>query len=130
MPFSAGRAWNCEQCAKNKQLRKQRGNCGGSFLPSLAQSRKDNTGVFMNGYRIAPNSAADYSELKLYSCPVALSNQIAPIVQSYNRIKAGLVTIKDLYPSPTCAIIEAFEIISYNHNEMISRQHEQQMKES
>lgn len=100
-------------------------------MPGLAQSRKDSNGkIYINGYRVAPNSGADYSELELYSCPVASMNQIAPIVQSYNRIKAGLVSIKDIYPSPTCAIIEAFEIIQYNHNEMIARQHEQQMKDN
>ena len=83
----------------------------------------------MPGYRIAPNSGESYSDLKIRSCPIADMNQASSIVTNYNRIKTGLIKIDDIYPRPTCAIIESLEIIEYNQSEMITRQHEQALKE-
>ena len=127
--FSQGRGWNCEQCKNNPTLRRQRGNCGGSFLPSLSQVRKDDLGLYMPGYRIAPNSGEAYSDLKIRSCPIADMNRVASIVTNYGRIKSGLIKIEDIYPRPTCAIIESLEIIEYNQTQMTARQHEQTLNE-
>lgn len=127
--FSQGRGWNCEQCKSNPTLRRQRGNCGGSFLSSLSQVRKDDLGLYMPGYRIAPNSGEAYSDLKIRSCPIADMNRVASIVTNYGRIKSGLIKIEDIYPRPTCAIIESLEIIEYNQTQMTARQHEQALNE-
>ena len=91
--------------------------------------RKDDQGLYMPGYRIAPNSGESYSDLKIRSCPIADMNRAASIVTNYGRIKSGLIKIDDIYPHPTCAIIESLEIIEYNQSEMIARQHEQALKE-
>jgi len=96
----------------------------------LPQSQKDNVGVFVPGYRVAPNSGESYSDLKIRSCPIANMNRVASVVQNYSRIKAGLIKIDDIYPSPTCAIIESLEIIEYNHSQMMQRQHDQSMTEA
>lgn len=127
--FSQGRGWNCEQCQNNSTLRRQRGNCGGSFKSSLPQVRKDDLGLYMPGYRIAPNSGEAYSDLKIRSCPIADMNRVASIVTNYGRIKSGLIKIDDIYPRPTCAIIESLEIIEYNQTQMTARQHEQALNE-
>jgi len=110
-------------------LRRRRGNCGGPFKAGLRQTQKDEHGLYMPGYRIAPNSGEAYSDLKIRSCPIADMNRVASIITNYNRIKTGLIEMKDIYPRPTCAIIESLEIIEYNQNQMIARQHEQHMKE-
>ena len=35
------------------------------------------------------------------------------------KIKNGLMSFSQLYPRPTCAIVESIEILDYNHNQMI-----------
>jgi len=130
IPFSKGRGWDCSQCRSDKELRRKRGNCGGSFQQGLPQAQKDELGLFMPAYRIAPNSGEAYSDLKIRSCPIADMNRVASLITNYNRIKTGLIKMDDIYPAPTCAIIESLEIIEYNHNQMIARQHEQSMKEA
>ena len=123
--MDSGRAWGVQE----RRHTGQRGNCGGSFLSSLSQVRKDNHGLYMPGYRIAPNSGEAYSDLKIRSCPIADMNRVASIVTNYGRIKSGLIKIDDIYPRPTCAIIESLEIIEYNQTQMTARQHEQALNE-
>ena len=69
------------------------------------------------GYRVAPDSGGGYSDLQIRSCPVALANRAAPITQAYHRHRAGLLSISQSYPKPTCAIIEALEVLHYNTEE-------------
>ena len=126
IPFSKGRGWGCEQCKNNKALRLKRGNCGGPLKSTLPQSLRDDQGVYMPGYRLAPNSGEEYSDLKIRSCPISNMNRLALIISSYNRIKGGLISFADAYPHPTIAIIESIEILDYNHEQARLRQLEQQ----
>ena len=99
-------------------------------MPSLAQSLKDDEGVYVMGYRVAPDSGVDFSDLKIRSCPVADVNRIAPIVQTYNRHKAGLIQIRDVYASPSVALIDCLETIEYNIKEAQQRANDRAMKEA
>lgn len=107
-----------------------RGNCGGAFKRGLPQSQTDEDGVYVMGYRVAPDSGEDYSDLKIRSCPVALSNRVAPIVQAYQRDRSGLLPIMQSYPKPTCAIIEALEVLHYNHEDAQYRAQKAAMREA
>ena len=82
------------------------------------------------GYRVAPDSGEDFSDLKIRSCPVADVNRIAPIVQTYNRHKSGLIQIKDVYPAPSVALIDCLETIDYNNRDAQRRATERAMKEA
>lgn len=82
------------------------------------------------GYRVAPDSGEDFSDLKIRSCPVADVNRIAPIVQTYNRHKSGLIQIRDVYPSPSVALIDCLETIDYNNRDAQRRATERAMKEA
>jgi hypothetical protein len=84
----------------------------------------------MPGYRIAPGSGENYSELKVRSCPVALANLIAPVVSSYNKHKKGILTLKDMYDNPSCAIVDAFELLDYEYESLKIFNHSQALKES
>lgn len=92
----------------------------------MPQSLRDGEGVYMPGYRVAPNSGEEYSDLKIRSCPIADMNRLALIISSYNRIKGGLISFNDAYPHPTIAIIESIEILDYNHEQARVRLLEQQ----
>jgi hypothetical protein len=81
------------------------------------------------GYRVAPDSGENFSELKIRSCPVADVNRFAPIIQVYNRLKSGLVSLTDLYPHPSCALIESIDIISVSVDEAQRRATERALKE-
>ena len=95
----------------------------------MPQSLKDELGIYVPGYRIAPNSGESYSDLKIRSCPVADMNRLASVITAFNRHQSGLIRLKEMFPSPTCAIIEAFDILNQNTLELQRRHHEQQMKE-
>jgi hypothetical protein len=113
-----GRSWGCEQCKNKPGLRQLRGNCGESFKKGLPYLDQDELGFFIPGYRVAPNCNAEYADLKIRSCPVALSNLIAPITQAYFRQVNGLFNLKDVYPSPSCAIVEAIDLLHYHYQEL------------
>ena len=130
IPFGKGRSWNCEQCLSNPSLREKRGNCGSSFKKGLPQSLQDEEGIYVPGYRIAPNSGESYSDLKIRSCPISDMNRLASIISNYNRIKKGILQFSEVYPNPSIAIIESIETLDYNYDEMIHRQHEQALKDS
>lgn len=127
---SRGRAWACSQCKAKPELRALRGNCGGAFKRGLPQAQSDEQGLYMMGYRVAPDCGEEYSDYKIRSCPVADSNKAAPIVQAYYRHKADIFPIAQSYPKPTCAIVEALEILNYNHDEAQYRAQQIAIKEA
>ena len=106
-----------------------RGNCGGPFKQGLPLSDIDDQGRFIPGYRIAPNWGEFFSDLKVRSCPVANMNKLAPIITAYHRHRKGLLTLTQSFKRPSCAIVEAYDILENNTEEMIRRSQEQQMKE-
>ncbi len=99
-------------------MRQLRGNCEGEFQKGLPYLDQDELGYFIPGYRVAPDCSADYSDLKIRKCPVALSNMVAPITQAYFRQVNGLFDLKDVYPLPSCAIVEAIDLLHYHYQEL------------
>lgn len=79
---------------------------------------------------MAPDSGESFSELKVRSCPVALANRAAPIVQAYRRHRAGLFDLSRAYPQPSCAILEAIDILHSSTEEAEHRLRERTMKEA
>lgn len=130
LSHSRGRAWNCEQCKTSAGLRAKRGNCGGEFKQGLPQSQRDEHGLYVMGYRVAPDCGEEYSDYKIRSCPVASSNQLASLIQAYQRHKNNILPLNLSYPKPTCAVIEAIEVLHYNTDEAQHRAHQRAMKEA
>ncbi len=91
---------------------------------------EDDEGYFVPGYRIAPGSDESYSELKIRSCPVALANLASPIVNAFYRHEKGIYPLKDSYPNPTCAIVEAFDYLSYTNQTLKNHLQKQAMEDS
>ena len=54
---------------------------------------------------------------------------MAPIIRAYQRHRAGLYSIKDQYPKPSCALIEAIDVLHSNTEHASIRAHEKMMKE-
>jgi hypothetical protein len=104
---AGSRAWSCEQCTAQPNTRRLRGNCGGPFLEGLAWSRFDDQGRYVMGYRVAPD-CGDWGEQKIRSCPVAGANRLAPLLVAYQRQRAGVCSLSDLFNAPTCAVIDLF----------------------
>jgi len=130
IPHSRGRSWSCDQCLERPNLRKQRGNCGaGSFRSGLPQSDSDSDGVYVMGYRVAPNCGAFYSELKIRSCPIADMHRMASVVRVYRDHRQGLYNIGTVYAEPSSALIDAISLLHSETEEMAHRDHEQQMKD-
>jgi hypothetical protein len=94
----------------------------------LAQS--DELGLYVPGYRVAPNCGSDFSDLQVRSCPVADMNRLAPLISVYHRHRQGLGQISTSYPRPTCAIIEALDILHNSTEEMLARKREQALQEA
>ena len=82
------------------------------------------------GYRLAPDSGSQFSDQKIRVCPLSDMNRLAPIIQTYNRFKTGLIQIKDVYPSPTVALIDCLDVIDYNVKEAQARATERAIKEA
>ncbi len=110
-------------------MREKRGSCGGSFKKDLPYVEEDEEGLYVPGYRIAPGSDESYSELKIRSCPVANANIASPIVNAYYRHEKGILSLKDSYPNPTCAIVEAFDYLSYANQTLKNHLQKQAMEE-
>jgi len=91
--------------------------------------QKDQDGLYIPGYRIAPNCGQDYSDLKVRSCPVASMNKMASVITAFNRHQSGLIRLTEVFKSPSCAILESFDILDHNTKEMQSRLHDQQIKD-
>ena len=110
-------------------MRRLRGNCGGAFQAGLPLSDTDERGRFIPGYRVAPNCGEFFSDLKVRSCPIADMNRLAPIITAYHRHRKGLLSLTESFKSPSCAIVEAYDILENNTDEMIRRSQEQKLKE-
>jgi hypothetical protein len=115
LPNNPGRSWSCEQCTAKKGLRELRGNCGGTFKRGLPCLEEDDKGLYIPGYRVVPGSNENYSDQKIRSCPVALANLVSPIVSSFHKHKKGIITLKDMYENPSCAVVDAFEMLEYEY---------------
>jgi len=127
---SRGRSWSCDQCKDSPSLRRSRGNCGGSFKSTLPQSMIDDDGSrYVPGYRIAPNCGLDYGDYKIKHCPISDINRLASIITTYHRHRRGTSKISDVYPSPSCAMIDAIDTLHAHTEAMIDRQREQSLKE-
>ncbi len=90
----------------------------------------DEQGPYLPGYRVAPDCGEDYSNLKIRSCPVASANRLASIIQAYHRHRTGLAEITHTYPKPTCALLEAVDVLHSNTEEAHYRSQERMMKEA
>ena len=90
----------------------------------------DEEGPYLPGYRVAPDCGENYSDLKIRSCPVASSNKLASIIQAYHRHRAGLAEITHTYPNPSCALLEAVDVLHSNTEEAMHRAQERAIKES
>ena len=99
-------------------------------MQGLPLAQRDEAGLYVPGYRVAPNCGSDFSELKVRSCPIADANRLAPLISVYHRHRQGLGSIATSYPRPTCAIIEALDVLHASTEEMIARQREQSLQES
>ena len=55
-----------------------------------------------------------------YMTPIYISttNMVAPITQAYFRQVNGLFDLKDVYPLPSCAIVEAIDLLHYHYQEL------------
>jgi hypothetical protein len=115
LPNNPGRSWSCEQCTAKKGLRELRGNCGGTLKRGLPCLEEDDKGLYIPGYRVVPGSNENYSDQKIRSCPVALANLVSPIVSSFHKHKKGIITLKDMYENPSCAVVDAFEMLEYEY---------------
>ena len=93
-------------------------------------AQRDERGLFVPGYRVAPDCGEDFSDLEIRSCPVAGANKMAPIINAYNRHRAGLFNLSLSYPSPSCAVVEAFDILHYNRESAQYRAQERALKEA
>ena len=118
LPNNPGRSWSCEQCTAKKGLIELRGNCGGAFKRGLPCLEEDDTGLYIPGYRVVPGSNENYSDQKIRSCPVALANLVSPIVSSFHKHKKGIITLKDMYENPSCAVVDAFEMLEYEYESL------------
>ena len=56
-------------------------------------------------------------------------NRLAPIITAYHRHRKGILNLNQSFKSPSCAIVEAYDILDVNTEEMIRRSQEQKMKE-
>jgi len=88
----------------------------------------DNLGLWVPGYRVAPDCGEDFSDSKIRSCPVAGANKMAPIIRAYQRHRAGLYKIKDQYPKPSCALLEAVDVLHSTTEEAQIRAHERMLE--
>lgn len=91
---------------------------------------EDEQGFFIPAYRVAPNCSAEYSDLKIRSCPVASANLIAPIAQNYFRHINGLFDLKNAYPSPSCAIVEAIDLLHHHYTDLKNKLTQEQIEEA
>lgn len=61
---------------------------------------------------------------------MADQNRMASIIEAYHRHRQGLSSLAASYPRPTCAIIEALDVLHHNTEEMMLRQREQALQEA
>jgi len=111
-------------------LRDLRGNCGETpFQRGLPYLDEDEEGLFVPGFRIAPDSDEAFSELKIRTCPVADSNKCASIVEAYHRHKSGFFDLSKTFPTPSLAVLEAFDILELHYKLLENRLHQRRIEE-
>ena len=93
-------------------------------------AQRDERGLFVPGYRVAPDCGEEFSDLEIRSCPVAGANRMAPIINAYNRHRSGLFNLSLSYPQPSCAVVEAMDILHNNRESAHYRAQERALKES
>lgn len=93
-------------------------------------AQRDKRGLFVPGYRVAPDCGEEFSDLEIRSCPVAGANKMAPIINAYNRHRSGLFNLSLSYPKPSCAVVEAMDILHNNRESAHYRAQERALKES
>ena len=93
-------------------------------------AQRDERGLFVPGYRVAPDCGEEFSDLEIRSCPVAGANRMAPIINAYNRHRSGLFNLSLSYPKPSCAVVEAMDILHINRESAHYRAQERALKES
>ena len=130
LSYNRGRSWSCDQCKSSKGLRNKRGGCGGAFKEDLPMVQRDEHGLYIPGYRVAPDSGAEYSDLRIRSCPVAGANRLASIISAYHRHKSGLYPISVSHPTPSCALVEAIDTLHYHTESAQSRAQQRAIEES
>ena len=128
--FNRGRSWSCDQCRAKRGLRELRGSCGGAFLDGLPASQRDERGLYVLGYRVAPDSGEEFSDMEIRSCPVAGANRMASIISAYQRHRSGLYPISTSHPSPSCALVEAIDTLHYHTESAQSRAQQRALEES
>lgn len=107
-----------------------RGNCGeGSFKKGLPYLEEDDEGLFVMGYRVAPDCGDDFAEEKIRTCPVALSNRVSPIVEAFFRHKNGTFPLEKFYPQPTIALLQAVDMLEYTQKALEKKLHDQHLQE-
>lgn len=72
---------------------------------------EDEEGFFVPGYRVCPDSDEIFADLKIRSCPIALSNRMSVFVESFSRHKQGFFDLSSTFPKPTVAVLEAFDTL-------------------
>ena len=55
---------------------------------------------------------------------------MAPIINAYNRHRSGLFNLSLSYPKPSCAVVEAMDILHINRESAHYRAQERALKES
>lgn len=96
----------------------------------MATAQEDEQGLYVMGYRVAPDCGEAFSDLKIRSCPVASANKMASLISAYHRHRAGLYNISETYPKPTCAVVEAIDILHNNTESAHYRAQERALKEA
>lgn len=56
-------------------------------------------------------------------------NRLASVIAAFNRHQSGLLRLTETFKNPSCAIVEAFDILNQNTLEMQRRSHEQKLKD-
>jgi hypothetical protein len=82
---------------------------------------EDEQGLFIMGYRVAPDSGESFSDLKIRSCPVADVNRLSPIVNAFNLHKNGVLDLKQIYNKPTIALIDCLNMLQSTIDEAQAR---------
>ena len=101
------RAWSCDDCERVKGLRQKRGNCGGLFAGNVPHSINGR----VPGYRIAPDSDPEFSEVWWERCPVAGAAAFGYVYQIYGALRVDGVSLRDIIDNPTSALVDALATI-------------------
>jgi len=101
------RAWSCNDCDQVAGLRTRRGDCGGRFTNDVPHGLNGR----VPGYRIAPDSDEEFSEVMWDRCPVALSSSYGYVYQIYGALQVDGITLRDIISQPTTGLIDALAVI-------------------